>query len=223
MNKLLEQDWLIIANGPLLSEDILHKLLPMKKIIALDGAIIGCINRSIIPDIVLGDFDSIDRNIIESMEKKYNIQFIFLPDQETSDLDKGITYISQFKPRSVTICQAIGARLDHTLHNLRLLKRLYSKVKNMHIITETEKMVFIKDKTVLIHAEDIEPVALMSFPKATVSSKGLKYDMDNYVLEFAKRESTSNHLINASARITVNGEALLIISHNTEFFIGNNN
>lgn len=221
MNDFFKQDWLIIGNGLLLPTDRIRELMLGRKVVALDGAIVSCLQRAIIPNITLGDFDSLDKDIIDSTEKKHNIRFIFLPDQNTSDLDKAIRYIAEFDPKSIIISQAIGNRLDHSLHNLRLLKRLDHLVNNMLIFTETEKICYLKNKSVVICAENPEPVALVSFPKAVVSSKGLKYDMHEDTLEFAKRESTSNFLVNSSARITVNGEVLLIISHSTELVINN--
>ncbi len=210
MNDFLQQDWLIIANGPILPLELLTELQLDKKTIALDGAIISCIERNIVPDIVLGDFDSVDRDLID------NIEFVLIPDQDSTDLEKGIDFALNLQPKSITICQAIGARLDHSLHNLRILKRVYPQIKKITIFTETEKIYYIKNKNIVIVADNIEPLALLSFPKAIVSSKGLKYDMQELKLEFAKQESTSNHLIHPSARISINGEVLLIISHQTE-------
>lgn len=219
MNNLMHQDWLIIANGPLLSEAMLNKHTQGRKLMALDGALISCIERNIIPDIVLGDFDSLDQDIIQSAESKYRIKFIYMPEQDQTDLEKGIAYAAQFNPKSVIICQAIGGRSDHTIHNMRLLRRMHTFIENMNIISDTERFFFIKDKNVILSSDTIEPVALLAFPKAQVSSDGLKYDMDSLTLEFAKRESTSNHIIKNSAKISVQGEVLLIINHKIDITI----
>lgn len=219
MDHAENQDWLIIANGLTLSTKQLKALKKNRKVIALDGAVLPCIKEGIIPDIVLGDFDSLDRSLIDRLAKKHAINFIYLPDQDSTDLEKSFHYILKYKPKSISICQATGLRLDHSIHNLRLLRRIYSRITNIAIYTETEKVQFIKDKTVIIAAEHKEPMALLAFPEARITSKGLKFDMDNYVLKFAESESTSNHIVNNSARIKIKGEVLLIISHSTELII----
>lgn len=219
MDHAENQDWLIIANGLTLSPKQLKALPKNNKIIALDGAALPCIRDGIIPDVVLGDFDSLDRSLIDGLAKKHDIEFAYLPDQNSTDLEKSFYYILNYKPKSVSICQATGLRLDHTIHNVRLLRRIYSKISDVTIYTEMEKVRFIKDKTIIISAEHEEPMAVLAFPEATVTSKGLKFDMDNTLLKFSERESTSNHLANNSARIKIKGEALLIISHGTELTI----
>lgn len=216
MNNYSNQDWLIIGNGPLLSEDMLKGYMRNRKVVALDGAVVSCLERGLMPDFVLGDFDSIDRDIISELEYKHNLVFIYLAEQDRSDLEKGLRFISSHEPKSVIICQAIGARSDHTIHNMRLLKRLHSLIKDLSIINETEKIYFIKDQTIVISSDINEPMALLSFPHAVVSTKGLQYDMQELSLEFAKQESISNHFAAESARIQVKGEVLLIISQNTE-------
>jgi len=213
------QDWLIIANGATLSTKQLKSFQKSKKIIALDGAALPCIREGIIPDIVLGDFDSLDRSLIDRLAKKYDIEFIYLPDQNSTDLEKSFYYILDYKPKSISVCQATGLRLDHSIHNLRLLRRIHSQISDVTIYTEMEKVQFIRDKTIIISAEHNEPIALLAFPEAIVTSKGLKFDMNNTLLKFAERESTSNHLVNGSARIKIKGEILLIISSGTELAV----
>lgn len=212
-------DWLIIGNGPLVPKELLVKFSENRIIMALDGAVVPCIKENIVPDIVLGDFDSIDVSAVERLKEKYKINFIYSPDQNSTDLEKGLRYVANFNPHSVYVCQATGLRLDHSIHNLRLLRRVYSVVKNVTLLTDFEKAYFIKNKTVIISAENPEPMALLAFPKAVISSKGLKFDMDQLLLEFAERESTSNFLRERSARITIKGEALLILSFSTELVI----
>jgi thiamine pyrophosphokinase len=51
-------DYLIVANGDFLVKEIISEAAKNKTIVALDGAAMRLKNRGIMPDIILGDFDS---------------------------------------------------------------------------------------------------------------------------------------------------------------------
>ncbi len=213
---MVNADWLIIANGERLSIEKLQLLAQNKQIVVLDGALSQALYDFITPHFVLGDFDSIDTALLESLKQQPKISLIHAPDQSATDLEKALQYIVQYQPNSVTICQATGLRLDHTLHNLRLLKRYHGVCNRLLMLTEIEKIVFLKDQSVSLSVNSQQSLALMAFPKAIVTSHGLEYDMQDYLLEFAECESTSNSVLASGATIDVDGDALLIVSHETE-------
>ena len=65
-----------------------------------------------------------------------------------------------------------------------------------------------------------DDVAVMAFTEASVTSIGLKYEMNNYELKFAYKESSSNSLDRAKARIGVKGDAIVILSNRISYTIG---
>lgn len=218
LDEVVSQDWLIIANGAPLEWSQLINLAHNKLVLVLDGAInasysqfLECLKIRL----VLGDFDSIDKTILQALKDQKHIRLIHTPDQNATDLEKGIRHLLSLAASSITICQATGYRLDHTLYNLRLLKRFALQREKIRLVTETEVSVFLKDESVSLTVEGEQPVALLAFPAGEVTSNGLKYDMTNFPLIFAKQESTSNTIVAQHAEIEVKGEALLIINHAT--------
>jgi len=210
MNK---KNWLVIANGKTLSKRQLQQLAVQKSIMVLDGAWMRVKDWPINVDIVLGDFDSIDQR---ELSRRHAANFIHTPDQSRSDLEKALLYLIPLKPDSVTLCQATGLRMDHTLFNLRLLKRFHQDFQSLYLVTETEKIYFLRDQHVRIQVAEKQPLALMAFPEAIINSVGLEYDMKDYPLTFAYQESISNAVVAQLADIDVKGEALLITSHASE-------
>jgi len=209
-------DWLIIANGERISPLYLETLAVNKQIMVLDGAMDEMLCDLLEPHVVLGDFDSISTDLMNRKKALSECIFVHAPDQNASDLEKALSFVLEYQPRSIVICQATGLRLDHTLYNLRLLKRFHGKCAQLSLVTEIEKIVFLKDESVSLSVKDKQPLALMAFPKAVVTSSGLEYDMDRYLLAFAESESTSNSIVASEAVIDVDGEALLIMSHETD-------
>ena len=208
--------WLIIANGDPLEKDKIKALTENKSIIALDGALTQCLECDIIPDIVIGDFDSLDIDLVETFKDHHHITFIKNNCQNTTDLDKALSYLFKINAEDITIAHATGRRLDHSLYNLRLLKKFHETFKYLKVITSREKAYFLKDQNCKLSGPINQAVALLSFPKAIINSVGLKYDMQDYELNFSFNESTSNSLGKTIASIEVQGEALLLISHEIE-------
>jgi len=205
--------WLIIANGEPLADHITKGFSANRHLIALDGALKQCLASGIVPNICIGDFDSLDPAIIDKSRSEYDIQFIRNPCQNSTDLEKALNYLHTIAADDILICHATGWRLDHTLYNLRLLKRFHQKFKSISLITENEKTFFIKNQNIKLSGPKNEAVALLSFPKAIINSKGLKYDMEDYLLDHGFSESTSNALEKGVAYINIQGEVLLILSH----------
>ena len=208
------KDWLIVANGEPISASKLIALAKNKRTVILDGALNDVIGM-LLPAVVLGDFDSISPDLLLTLEDSESTILIHAPDPNATDLEKALRYVISFEPKSIHICQATGRRLDHTLYNLRLLKKFHDQCREIFIISDTEKMVYLQNESVTVSAESPQPLALLSFPEAYVTSHGLQYDMDDYQLAFAKQESVSNTLLNQQATIDVKGDALLIVSHET--------
>jgi thiamine pyrophosphokinase len=95
-------------------------------IIAVDGAVHAAIAHGIKPHVVCGDFDSID---IDSAKKSLpTAEFLSLPDQDHTDLEKAIQLAYSRHASAITIAGAIGGRIDHTLASLTLLLHYHQDI-----------------------------------------------------------------------------------------------
>lgn len=209
------KNWLIIADSEPLVKSQTQAFAHNKSIIALDGALSCVLDFGITPHVVIGDFDSVDPEQLSCVQKNTQIDCIFDPNQNTTDLEKALNYLCPSKPHSVTICHATGKRLDHTLYNLRLLKRFHGRLNQLKIVTSLEAIYFFSNQTIYLAADTKQPLALLAFPEAIIQSSGLEYELNNLKLQFGIQESTSNALSREKAVISIQGEVLLITSHAT--------
>ena len=81
----------------------------------------------------------------------------------------------------------------------------------MCLITATEKIDFVQDEHVNLTGSIGDGVAIMGFQEAEVSTVGLQYDSEQAIYDFFGVSSICNKMISAKARVTVIGEALLIV------------
>ena len=203
---------LIIANGSFDKKLVLNLINKKPTIVALDGAANNLIRTNIVPDYILGDFDSISDHA-ENYFKNKDVPFISTPDQNHTDLEKGVLFCKEKGAKEILITCALGGdRTDHLFGNLSLLRRQYDKTKTtkIQILTNGEVIEFLKNETIEFTAPKGEKFGLFGFPKATASSKGLMWELDNYPLELGFKESSCNILKDSEVQITVKGEALMI-------------
>lgn len=187
----------------------------------LDGAY-EFINRCGLKiDIVLGDFDSIDPLLlpksfgasgktIEAVAGVNGASFVHTPDQDQTDLQKGLHYLNALSADYIVICNALGQRLDHTLFNLKMLKQFYQPDRPIRLMTETETIYYLENTQATIDGRKRDGFAILGFPSAVVSTSGLKYELNDLVLEFEKQSSVCNELAAEQVEMIINGHALII-------------
>lgn len=118
--------YLVVANGTPPSFSLFSSLVALCQIVvAVDGGLSTCHQLGIMPDIIIGDFDSVQQDLLDS----YSCKKIHALDQQKCDLEKALEYAFKHSASSVTVLGALGRRLDHTLTNICLLCRYPDKVK----------------------------------------------------------------------------------------------
>ncbi|WP_039455662.1 thiamine diphosphokinase [Candidatus Jidaibacter acanthamoebae] len=206
--------FIIIANSLTISKEEIKDIVGEAKIIALDGIANHLLNINIIPYAVVGDFDSIFAETLVNL-KKLDVILRRINDQNSTDLDKGISFCKQNGATEIVIINAFGGtRLDHSLMNYRLLKRHYSKQCRIKIKEQQSYLELFANSTLIISGIPKSNLALLAAPLAATTSQGLEYDMDNHTLEFGLSESTSNSLKAEQATIKIVGSAYLIYELN---------
>ena len=107
-------DTLIVTGGEI-SRNFVKKHLKYSKydiIIAVDKGLEILDILNIKPNYIVGDFDSIDRNVLKKYEKT-NINIIKLnPEKDLTDTHSAINLAIEIKSENITILGAIGTRLD---------------------------------------------------------------------------------------------------------------
>lgn len=219
-----KKHYLIIANASSLNKNHLEHAKEGRLTIALDGAADKMKSFGIIPDIILGDFDSIQDHDywgikqtftnIDVQSKPYrgrhNVLIVPAKNQDLTDLEKAIIYCDQDQVTSILIINATDERMDHTLYNTRLLRKYHKDDRPLMIRTPTATLEYIKDGITEITGFPGDTCAIMAFPYGYFTSRGLTYDVTNYPLEFGRSESVCNSLKEKTATIEITGEALVI-------------
>ena len=197
---------LIVANSSNIPT-INYKL--FDKIVCCDGG--GkYVPTNIIPDVIVGDFDSIDKQ--EMMRLVNKSEIIFKNNQDESDLSFALKYcIKQYKPEEIIITGAISAdRFDHSCCNALLLKQIPKNI-SAKIITKTQEIYFV-DKKICFSNQIAKTLSIIPLTNCEhIKTSGLKWEIDGD-LQFGFVNGISNIIISNQSSITINnGEILAIL------------
>ncbi|CXI34687.1 thiamine pyrophosphokinase, putative [Plasmodium berghei] len=162
----------------------------------------------ILPDLICGDFDSININVY-NFYKKNNVLFEKCTDQNNTDLDKCINKIKHYvkKNDKIFILGATGNRFDQTCANISSLYKKPLK-NNLYLIGENNFLFLLKEGK---HIININPnifektCALLPIGnKCKIKTEGLKYNLNYEYLSFDKLISSSNEIIQTCIKISTN-------------------
>jgi len=204
---------IIFLNGKLPEEKLMskYKVSQFYKICA-DGAANSLIKTNISPDIILGDLDSITKDVSNYYKNK-GIEILKISEQETTDFEKSLNYGISEGFSDFIIFGAISERPDHTFNNFSVAKRYYDSIKLLFIDT-TFEIEFITGKIKFDYRKN-HTVSLLPFPLAEkVKTTGLKYKLNYEDLELGVREGTLN--VSSAKKVSIefnSGDLLLFKKH----------
>ncbi len=187
---------LIIANGESCSNELIGQLLEWSPfIVVLDGALDRVLQLGIKFDVVLGDFDhqSLDE-VRERIPPDTTIEYV--PDQEKTDLEKGIEFLIQRNFKAVNIIWATGKRSDHYINNIAILARYHQQI-NQVMIDDHSRIYPISSGFKKYYAEK-ENLSLIPLNKVTnIITENLVWNLNGQDLEYPYNTSSSNKVANS--------------------------
>jgi thiamine pyrophosphokinase len=198
---------LIIANGEPPSKKRLAMLVKKAGIvICADGGANTALKMGITPDIIVGDLDSIHS---EALVKFRRVAIYEDRNDQTTDLEKAITWAIQSNFDHITVVGASGKRVDHTVGNLGVLRKFYPDAI-ISMIDDSGELCYV-GREYSFEAEKGDVVSLIPLNRCEgVSTSGLKYALDGENLELGVREGTSNVVLTSPAIVKVKKGHLLL-------------
>jgi thiamine pyrophosphokinase len=185
---------LIIANGEACSNDLLGQLLEWSPyVLVLDGAIHRVLDLGIKMDALLGDFDSHDHSL-EQLQQQMPVEIVHTPDQNKTDLQKGIEFLIDRGLSAVNIVWATGRRADHNLTNVTDIVR-YKKQINIVMLDDYSRIIPLPLQFKKWYAKG---TGLSLMPVGTVNgitTTGLKYNLQQEALTIGYRSGSSNEVL----------------------------
>ena len=196
---------LIIANGATCSYDLLTSLLEWcPYVVVLDGAYDRVHSLQIRPDVVIGDFDSLSLDMND-----FNVEFVQVDDQDTTDLEKGIDFLIAKGFDHINVVWATGRRLDHTVNNFATLAR-YAELRV--VLYDDHSRAFVLPKSYSKLYPPQTKLSLFPMDEASgIETTNLLYNLNNERLKLGERSSSSNQTLEEGLTTISYSEGVLIL------------
>lgn len=206
---------LIISSGKINDYVLLEELIYENDyIVCADGGLDHIMQIDKIPNIILGDLDSISDLAIKYISDK-NIEIEKFPSiKDNTDTELAIIHLVNKGIDNITLIGGTGTRLDHTLANILLMKRFNNNDKVLRIIDDNNIINYVVDD-IRIERKDNKFISIipLNYEGITVSLSGFKYPLDHKFIEFSSTLGISNEIIDDIGVITIHkGEALVFES-----------
>ena len=205
----------ILTNGSVLDYEFYKSRFHLYDlIICADGGLKHAFNMDLVPQIALGDFDSTPPKILAYYKEKGCKIIVYPAMKDETDTELAVDYALDQKPSAIDILAGLGTRLDHSLANVHLLKRVLEQGVLGRIVTENN-IVMLIDGDIKIEGEIGEGISLLPFSQSVdrIFTTGLGYPINNGRLEMGKPYGVSNYMTHTIAHIKLGSGLLLVIRY----------
>lgn len=175
-------------------------------VIAADGGLAHTQKLGLIPNCILGDFDSLGYTPKGAQ--------VFPVEKDDTDAMLAIRQGLKMGCRRFLLYGGVdGPRLDHTVANFQALQYLADLGARGYLVGKEQIITVVKNGAVRFpeSAEGTVSVFCMGADARGVTLEGLQYPLTDGILTAGFPLGASNHLIGKPARISVNEGSLLVI------------
>lgn len=179
--------------------------------IAVDGGARCYYKYNIVPDLLVGDMDSLDQDIFERFVEK-NIECIkYKPEKDYTDTELAILKAIQIGASTITLMGVTGGRFDHTYANISLMHK-YTKNGIEVIIKDNSNIIYVKDKCFRIKKKSkyVSFYCLSEFVEG-LSLYGFKYNLCDYKLTKWDILCTSNEIVESEGCVDFDSGLIMVV------------
>lgn len=214
----------VIANGEWEPDWGRRELAQYDYLICADGGGNHALQAGRLPDVLIGDLDSITpENLDLCRQKKVHIQQ-FPREKDETDLEVALEYAvkelkrEELSPDSLTggehtfwLFGATGGRVDHLMGNLALLLNFYKRGYSIHIKDPLHEIYLVHGKEVLKGRAGQELSIIPITEKARVTTEGLYYPLRGEVIAQDSPRGISNVFLGDQAVVQVDEGIVMLV------------
>lgn len=207
----MRQAAIFLHGNPPKKERVKRFLAKDTAVICADGGTAYALDLGLKPDVVIGDFDSLNKKRLEKLKSEKVQIKTYSSEKDETDSELVLQYAIKQGFKEIVIFGWMGTRFDHVLANLTLFAEQKEDIKIT--IVESEQTLYIVKSSLTLTGKKGEYVSLIPLKGDVggVSTKGLKWKLSNETLYFGKTRGISNQFTGKTAEIRVKKGTLLIV------------
>jgi len=188
-------------------------------LIAADGGADYALAAGQVPDVLIGDLDSVSSDSLAECRHGYTLIKKYPKEKDETDLELALDYAHSYLEKNGTssdeiwLYAATGKRLDHLLGNIGLMSGYAAKKRRIRMVCKDYQAWVLTQGKERIAGNKGQVLSLIPLTeKARISSKGLYYELADLTLLASSARGISNVFLGQEAEIEVHeGRALLVL------------
>lgn len=211
----------IVVSGGNIDDDFACRVIEEQQreksvwMIAADKGMDFFYRNRIQPDVIIGDFDSAERESLAYFREQGRTQIRELcPIKDDTDTESAIRYALEEGAEQITLLGATGSRLDHVLGNVELLGIGLKAGVPITIMDEKNRIRMIDKGITIKKSEQYGTyVSLLPYTERVehLTLCGVKYPLADATLTGFCSLGVSNEIVEEEAEITFDGGILLVV------------
>jgi thiamine pyrophosphokinase len=203
----------IFANG--IAPDqatVCRWLRPGDLVVCADGGAKTALAQGLTPDVVIGDFDSLDETQQAQLKAQGCRCVIYPVAKDWTDLELALKQAVQEGATEIIVLGALGGRLDQELANILLLLLPELDDISTRIVDERQELFITRGEATLTGlAGDIVSLIPLGGDVTGIVTEGLLYTLKNEPLLSGPARGISNVMTGELARVMLKSGALLVV------------
>jgi len=204
---------IIISGGyPPTLEFIKKEITEDTYFIGVDSGANCLYDYNIVPNLLVGDFDSINKEAFDYFKMSKCLIDIYPREKDFTDTEIATQKALCMKPDEIVFLGCIGSRIDHLLGNIGMLKICMQNGVKARIKDENNS-IWLTDTSTSLSGTVGQIFSLQPFGDEIIglSIEGAKYPLNNYNLKIGQSISISNEFAVPQVLIKFKFGTLMII------------
>lgn len=205
----------VLAASPFWTPTDLGHLPASDALIAADGGSSLAAQLGLTPDLVIGDLDSSDPALIETLQRSGTRLDLYRHEAKwETDTELGVLAALEMGAETIILLGAAGARLDHTLANVLLLTHPRLASVDVRLVDGRQTLLLAKPgKWNALPAQVGDTVSLLPVGGQAngVRTEGLEYQLDREALLPGRGRGVSNVVTQERPGVYLESGTLLIV------------
>ena len=205
-------------SGGMLEEDFVLPILKNEAtefIIGVDKGLEFLYKHEIKPDYIVGDFDSVSRELVDYYREELNVPIReFNPVKDASDTEIALRLCLGLNRKSILILGGTGNRIDHLWANVQCLQIALQAGADARIVDSHNQIRLLDSDITLKKSEAFGPyfsLFPLEMPVDELSIRGAKYPLQNHFLKPSDSLCVSNEFAEDEVTISfVYGKVILM-------------
>lgn len=183
-------------------------------LICADGGARYAAALGLVPRVVIGDFDSLEENILRSLSRQGATIKKYPAAKDDTDTALALEEALSRNPAEILILGGLGSRFDHSLGNVHLLRVAWERGIPARIITEYNEISLVapnQPATVKGQPGQLFSLLPLTTEVTGVDVAGARWPLKNATFAIGRPYGISNELVEEEARIRVSSGLLLLV------------